>query len=126
MKVIAFDPAELQCLPLHPATRGCDFCASDPTAWRYPAHDVGLGIVLYGDTVLRPISLGGWRACQGCSDLVEAGDWPGLARRTLRSLDVDLSRAGPGTRVKLLAAFHGAHEQFRKARDGPREAVARP
>ena len=123
LDVIAFDPAELRGLAMFPATKGCDFCATDPPAWRYPARDVGLGTILYGPTVLRPVSLGGWRACGVCSDLVEAGDWPALARRTLRSLDVDLRQAGPGTRVKLLAAFHSVHEQFRKARCGPREAV---
>jgi hypothetical protein len=123
-RVIAFGPAELRRLPLHPATRGCDFCASDPPSWRYPARTIGLGTILYGPYVLRPVSVGGWRACGGCSVLIEAGDWPALARRTLRSLDVDLRQAGPGTRVKLLAAFHSAHEQFRKARNGPREEVA--
>ena len=38
----------------------------------------------------------------------------------LRSADV-LAGIGPGTRVRLLAVFHSAHEQFRKARNGPRE-----
>ena len=40
--------------------------------------------------------------------------------RELRQ-DLDLTQAGPGTRVRLLAVFHSAHEQFRKARNGPRE-----
>lgn len=124
-RVIAFDPAELRIMRFPPARRDpCDFCATGTPAWRYPARDVGLGTITYGETVLRPVSLGGWRACRDCSELIEAGDWPALARRTLRSLDVDLSRAGPGTRVKLLGSFHGAHEQFRCARSGPREAVA--
>jgi hypothetical protein len=122
--VIAFDLSELARLPAVPRTNGCDFCAFDPPAWRYPARTVGLGAVIYGDTLLRPISIGGWRACQGCSDMIDAGDWPGLARRTLRSLNIDLSKAGPGTRVKLLARFHLAHEAFKKARSGTREAVA--
>jgi hypothetical protein len=120
---IAFDVDEFRRLPL-PSSRGCDFCASDPPTWRYPARTIGLGAVAYGDVVLRPISLGGWRACAGCAELIEAGDWPALARRTLRSLDLDLSQAGPGTRVKMLGMFHQAHLQFRKARNGPREAVA--
>jgi hypothetical protein len=122
--VIAFNTAELRGLPKLPKTNGCDFCATGTPAWRYPARTVPLGVVVVGELVFRPISLGGWRACQDCSDQVEAGDWPALARRTLRSLDVDLSRAGPGTRVRLLAAFHASHESFRKARSGPREAVS--
>jgi hypothetical protein len=122
-RVIVFEPAELSGLYPFPQSRGCDFCATGTRAWRYPARSVGLGLVVYRELILRPVSLGGWCACQECSNLVEAGDWPGLARRTLRSLDVDLRQAGPGTRVRLLAAFHGAHESFRKSRSGPRVAV---
>jgi hypothetical protein len=122
--VIVFDVAELQALPALPTTRGCDFCATGTPSWRYPAHNVGLGVLLHGDVVLRPISIGGWRACHGCSELIEQGDYPGLARRTLRSLDLDLSKSGPGVRVRMLATFHHAHEQFRCARTGEREAVS--
>ena len=100
-----------------------DVLADLETWWR-AGETVGLGTVVCGEAVYRPISLGGWQACEGCSELIEAGDWPALARRTLRSLDVDLSKAGPGTRVKLLGAFHQAHLQFRKACSGPREAGA--
>jgi hypothetical protein len=122
-RTIAFDVDELRSLRL-PAAKGCDFCATDLPAWRYPACEIGLGTIVYGDTITRPVSLGGWCACQECSNLVEAGDWPALARRTLRSLSLDLSQAGPGTRVRLLVAFHHAHEQFRRARNGPRETVS--
>jgi hypothetical protein len=123
-RVIAFGPSELHGLHSFPQSRGCDFCATGMPAWRYPARNIGLSTIAYGEIVLRPVSLGGWSACQGCSDLIEAGDWPALARRTLRSLDLDLSKAGPGTRVKLLGAFHQAHLQFRKACNGPRQAFA--
>jgi hypothetical protein len=122
-RVIAFDPAELASLPLHPATLGCDFCTDCEPRWTYPCRNVGLGMIIYGTFIGHPISLGGWRSCDGCSDLIEHGDWPALARRTLRSLDVDLSKAGPGTRVKLLGAFHQAHVQFQRARNGAREAT---
>jgi hypothetical protein len=122
-RVIAFDRSEIRCLSTFPATRGCDFCASDPPAWRYPARDVSLGTITHGSHVTQPISLGTWRACCTCSDLIEAGDWPALARRTLRSLDVDLRQAGPGTRVKLLASFRLVHVQFKTARNGPRVAL---
>jgi len=123
VSAVVFGRDELQGVHLPPTRRGCDFCATGAPRWRYPARTVRLGTVVCGDSVFLPVSLGGWCACQGCSDLVEAGDWPGLARRTLRSLDVDLSCAGPGTRVRMLAAFHMAHEAFRKARSGPREAA---
>src|SRR5207253_890514 len=64
--------------------------------WRYPARDVALPAFTYRETAYRPISLGGWRACDACSELIEASDWPALARHTLRSVAPDLSRARPG------------------------------
>lgn len=124
MKVIAYTPAELQAVRF-PAPRldPCDFCQTGTLAYRYPARDVTFGTVRYGTTVVTPVSLGAWRACNDCSELIEAGDWPALARRTLQVLNLDLSRAGPGLRVRLLAQAHAAHQSFQRARTGPREAI---
>src|SRR5437870_13283598 len=115
-RVIVFEPAELSGLYPFPQSRGCDFCATGTPAWHYPAQTVGLGAVCSSERTFRCVSFGHWAACSECSDLVEAGDWPALARHTVRSLDLDLRRAGPGVRVRLLAWTHHAHEQFRKAR----------
>ena len=120
---IAFDPAELRALPPLPRGRGCDFCSEGAPVWTYPARDVGLGSIVYGPTVLHPVSLGAWAACPACGELIEAGDWPALARRAVRSLGLDLSRAGPGLRVRLLAQISAAHRQFQQARMGPRGAA---
>lgn len=123
-RVIAFDPSELRSLVGKlPRGRGCDFCSARSPGWRYPARDVGLGSIIYGPEIYRPVSLGGWAACTDCSELIEDGNWPALARHTLRSLNLDLSHAGAGMRVRLLAQFHAAHECFRKARTGPRVAA---
>ena len=122
-RVIAFGHDELRGVHLPPRSRGCDFCATGMPIWHYPARTIGLGTICYGEDTYRSISIGHWAACWECSELVEAGDWPALARHTVRSLNIDLSQAGPGTRVKLLAWTHHAHEQFRKARNGPRAAV---
>jgi hypothetical protein len=122
--VTAFERAEPTVLAAElPTGFGCDFCASGAPAWRYPAADVGLGTIVVDDRVLRPISLGAWRACEECSALIEAGDWPALARHALRSLGLDLSQTGPGVRVGLLAEIRCAHEAFRRARSGRRELL---
>jgi len=124
VSAIAFDVAELRSLAgALPQTRGCDFCVAGVPAWRYPARDVDLGTILCGRLIARPVSRGYWRACSDCSVLIENGDWPGLARRSLRSLNLDLHQSGPGMRVRLLAAFHAAHERFRAARTGSRKAA---
>lgn len=122
MKVIAYKAGELDGVRYpEPRAQPCDGCQAGTPAYRYPAADCGLGTVVYGTTVMTAISLGAWQVCPDCSELIEAGDWPALARRTLASLALDLSRCGPGVRVRLLAQIHSAQEQFRKARSGPRE-----
>jgi hypothetical protein len=123
MRTITFDLAELRAMQPLPYSRGCDFCAEGAPSFRYPAHDVGLGAIAYGEFIVHCGSRGEWRACTDCSELIEAGDWPSLARRSLKSLRLDLSRAGPGVRVRLLAALHASHERFQSARSGPREAA---
>ena len=124
-RVIAFDVQELQSLADKlPCGKGCDFCATGLPKYRYPARDVGLGMIVYGPTVTRPISFGYWASCSECSDLIEAGDWPALAKRSLRSLNLDFSTAGPGFRVRLLAQVRMAQESFQRARCGPREVRA--
>ncbi len=55
-RVITFDPVDLRGLIAFSATKGCDFCATGTPVWRYPARDTGLGTVVYGDTMLRPVS----------------------------------------------------------------------
>src|ERR1051326_5974166 len=113
-RLIEFDPAELVRLRGKlPTGRGCDFCASGDPVYRYPARDIGLGWIIYGATVKRPISVGYWGACAESSDLIEAGGWPALARHSLRSLNLDLRDAGPGFRVRLLAQVRSAHESFK-------------
>lgn len=122
-RVIVFDPAELQAVGL-PALRNdpCDYCQTGVPTWRYPARDISLGTVVSGPIAVTPVAVDDWMACDICSGLIEAGDWPALARRTLAA--ADLARAAPGTRVRLLAQIRFTHEQFRKARNGPRERVA--
>lgn len=122
--MIAFEIDELAKLGTLPRSMGCDFCAGGAREYRYPARSVGLGALIVGQHVYRPVSVGHWAACQDCADLIDGGDWPALARRSLRSSGLDLSRARPGTRVRMLAVLHSAQECFRQARTGPREAVA--
>src|SRR5712691_10119589 len=89
--VIEFRPHELDFFAGQPRknTPMCDFCTSPDPAWRYPARDIELG-TLVGFADESPVfseqrvSAGDWAACEECGDLIEARDWPGLARRSLR------------------------------------------
>jgi hypothetical protein len=75
-----------------------------------------------GADLLLAVSFGGWLACEGCARLIEAGDWPALARRSLRESRIaDAVRSGPpGLRVRLLATLTQSQRQFREARAGER------
>jgi hypothetical protein len=84
---------------------------------------VGLGTIVRGPTIVQPVSCDGWEACEECSELIEAGDWPALARHTLRSFNLDLTHAEPGFRVRLLAQIHVSQAASKRARSGPREAA---
>jgi hypothetical protein len=53
----------------------CDFCSSPAPAWRYPADS-------FLDQ-LRGRSVGDWLACDECHGLIESGDRPALAQRSL-------------------------------------------
>src|SRR5438093_195922 len=88
-RAIVFEREELLNLGELPFGLGCDFCATGTPVYRYPVRSTGLGVIIYGPTVLRPVSVGYWGACAECGDLIEAGDWPALARHSLRSLNLD-------------------------------------
>lgn len=127
---VAFDVADMRALA--DATNvlaggNCDFCASGEPAYRYPARAAYLGTLSSGgDQRMRVGALGAWRACEECSDLVEAGDWPALARRSYRTAGLEeVVRASgtPGLRVRVLAMLHHAHDGFKAARCGPRERI---
>src|SRR4030081_184431 len=104
-----------------PRDSPCDYCQGGTPRWIYPCGDAHLGTITHGQTVLHAVSLGNWSACETCSVLIEADDWPALARRTLAA--VGLKRVAPGTRVRLLAQIRLTHRQFRRARSGPRVSV---
>jgi hypothetical protein len=131
MKKIRFAPTELVDAGIEVIFRpgrGCDFCVNGTPTVRYPARNADLGTIVRGTMihsamVLKPIALGDWRACADCAELIEAGNWPALARHTLRTLNLDLSKAGPWTRVELLAMIHASHRAFQTAKSGPGVAV---
>jgi hypothetical protein len=87
-----------------------------------PGGGRALATVVGGGNTLVGASLGAWWACQPCSDLVEAGDWPALARRSLRESGIGAAiRYGqPGLRVRLLAMIGQTQRRFRDARTGER------
>jgi hypothetical protein len=88
--------------PAEPSRRllVCDFCASEPAAWRFPMRRDGI-ISVGGAVVVLPG--GDWLACSTCHLLVLAGLWATLSARA------NLSRE------------HGAvlWAYFRDSRDGP-------
>jgi hypothetical protein len=67
------------------AQRGlvCDFCATQPAAYRYPASRAGI-IPVGGAVVVLPG--GDWLACPACHLLVQAQQWDALSERALLSV----------------------------------------
>jgi hypothetical protein len=120
--------ADLDALPARspsdvlPYGRRCGFCSSaEPAVWDYPAHAVELPTTVgfkAGALVAEQHWMwqGACGACVGCAELIEAGDWPALARRALRTAGADLHAAPPGTRARLLALSQSSHACFRQAR----------
>jgi len=91
----------------------CDFC-SEPACWSYPARD----IVVF-ELPVRQASKGAWAACDECSQLIDAEDREGLARRSL-------SRLQPIMRVEsreLLETLRTIHVAFWEARLGQRRPL---
>jgi hypothetical protein len=69
----------------------CDFCSSPNPPWLYHALDGNVVInIINGEVVtdaegggLGLGSIGGWRACTECSELIERGDKIGLLLRSI-------------------------------------------
>ena len=95
----------------------CDFCSSPEIRWEYPARDFTTDVVRSpdGGTVTER-ALGAWRACDECHRLIEAGDFGGLAARSLAMLPVPVK---PGREEWWRAQFRELHQQFAEARTGP-------
>lgn len=93
----------------------CDFCESTDIYWEYPCerYTIDLGDVIFDN---KNIEDPNWVACKKCSELIEAEDWDGLARRTptksqkqfesLKQLHASFASHRCGKRFKLI--FQGA------------------
>lgn len=81
----------------------CDFCVGpDQVLWDFPARD------FYAP---GGKSVGGWAACDTCHDLVEAADWGGLARRSVKNLGAP--EAETGMWVALMLTLHAKFNRHR-------------
>lgn len=101
----------------------CDFCGDPHTvAWRYPCRDFAQSVA--GKDHLRFASISYWGACDVCHDLVEAGHWDRLRRRSLRLFHA----AHPGLPSEAVVAVEAELPtlwlRFQRHRSGPAEAVA--
>ena len=54
----------------------CDFCGDGWPSWDYDCHDF---VARLPDLA----SMGGWAACDACSELIEADDWDAVLERSL-------------------------------------------
>lgn len=99
----------------------CDFCSERPVKWRYPAIDIkpAESISL---PELKQSSIGDWAACQTCHDLIEAENWPDLARRSAQSVVMSTPKLAP-VYLGLVAMSRALHTEFRAARTGPATPV---
>jgi hypothetical protein len=57
----------------------CDFCADEKVVKSYPVKDFVVSIT--PEAVIT--SAGAWAACQICADLIDAGNWRLLLRRSV-------------------------------------------
>ncbi|MFD8727754.1 hypothetical protein [Streptomyces sp. NPDC059611] len=123
---------------LGPVVQPCDFCSNGLAAWIYQVIPVGPGLV----TVTRPptrtelaqpqagrswashgVNDTPWYACEPCAELIEADDWKGLLRRSIRLYEEKHSvRMTTDHRI----TGHQMHQQFRKARTGLRFHATTP
>ncbi len=92
----------------------CDFCSAPRPTWRYPARS----FVAYRVSEIAGESVGDWAACDGCYALIEAGDLPGLALRSLESLLAKHPEARAAADV-LFTELGDLHYQFFRNRLGP-------
>lgn len=85
----------------------CDFCYRPGPAWSFMARSFTYALVL-DDKAAVGRSVGAWLACTPCRQLVDAGDWQGLARRAVdadgRPDDADRA-ATEGVLVQMYTAF---------------------
>lgn len=93
---------------------GCDFCSvRTPPTWLYPCEDFVMQKLGSSDQV----STGAWMACERCGELIEAGNWEGLANR---AVDEYVKMKGtPVPRALRRALYHRIaelHQNFRKFR----------
>jgi len=92
----------------------CDFCSAPDPEWIYPTHDFAMDAVGWG-------SRGAWAACEECSALIEAQEYPRLRQRGM-AINGNIE-ALPDEMVKMLAgAVDQLHAKFRQERKGPRRA----
>ncbi len=57
----------------------CDFCSSQPVAWRYPAETFVMGV--FKKQVHQSIK--DWAACEACHGLIEVGNRVALLARSV-------------------------------------------
>jgi len=94
----------------------CDFCAKPGAIieWSYPAKDFQIEDADWG-------SHENWAACSHCHDLIEAEDYGGLARRSVKIFFEKHPQVPNTPRSRMMISRQVAEVQdgFRKARLGP-------
>lgn len=95
----------------------CDFCSASGAPWTYPCDDFTSTVAVHPDgSSMSHGSVGAWGACDACHDLIEAGDFAGLAERALDALGLAV---GGAHAARALAGMRALHEGFRAHRRGP-------
>jgi hypothetical protein len=105
----------------------CDFCTTTYPTWSYPAKDFSLGGEHNtGEVEELAISIGGWAACDGCHELIEANDYDGLAQRSYTLYVEKHGLVVPVLTAVTLEAFKVIHRGFKVNRVGEAERVIHP
>ena len=110
----------------------CDFCLDRHPTWNFGCENfMDAQSITPDPSQDLAASMGDWAACDACKQLVVAGNWNGLADRSIQGHirnnpeAAAVYAAAPSVMMMNRMGMMNLHQQFNEARTGPPQPIHR-